>query len=368
MKGSIVSSNDQNFTIVVPTYNRVRTLQENIGCVANLGADEFLFIDNCSTDSTFEFLKQYQEENDQLPIRLIRNKLNIGYPRSFIKSVHEAKCDRIVFFSDEDAPETKIISTHKAILDISPNVGVALRAKPYSSNAHPSAVPQLEESEVIHRDDEITVIKPGLYAAHMAYFHSAYVGGMLLNRNALTRWNSISLEAATYPQRMLAMDAAYNQGVGLAKGDDLGLFPRAHADTKGETLTPRQGDWGVVEWADAARILYSWCEADDVSRDLVQLSQDCVYRYAYTRFGYYFEILAENDVDQAFSLMCSIYRSNRLFRNPLFWYYNIEWINQRYSEKRKAIFKECCQRLYSQIEGEERNGWLHNFTGFGNVY
>ena len=240
--------NTPQICMAILTYNRHDTLAENMPSFMTAGADKVLFVDNHSTDNTPDLLAKVTDGRSD--IQLIRNRMNLGYSRSFVKTFIDVSADYVLYLSDEDCPTPQMVETYRGVLNNHPRLGVIARATPY-----PKAwsIAALDESEIIESTDDYVVIRPGLYAAHLASYQSTYVGGLMLNCSAVANFAKFSLEQGSYPQKMLAIDAAYNAGLALIKRDDHGKFPKTHASTKQETMTSRQGDWCIAEWVETAR-------------------------------------------------------------------------------------------------------------------
>jgi glycosyltransferase involved in cell wall biosynthesis len=89
-------------TVGIPTYNRSSTIQKNVKELINAKAYHkihILIIDDASNDDTFQRLT---EICGGLPIKLIKNPVNLGYQGNFIKLFFECQTDYMVITSDDD--------------------------------------------------------------------------------------------------------------------------------------------------------------------------------------------------------------------------------------------------------------------------
>lgn len=91
-------------SIVMATYNGEKYLKEQLDSLKeqSLRADEVIICDDCSKDSTVEFIRTYIAEN-QLGASwtFVQNEQNLGYAGNFFKALQMAHGDYI-FFSDQD--------------------------------------------------------------------------------------------------------------------------------------------------------------------------------------------------------------------------------------------------------------------------
>ncbi|MBP3635488.1 MAG: glycosyltransferase family 2 protein [Bacilli bacterium] len=93
---------NQLISIIITTFNRKNYLKEAIGSVLNQTYKnyEIIIIDDCSTDGTFEYIKNYYKEDN---IKIYRNEINKG-PGINRKYALEnyAKGEFVVFLDDDD--------------------------------------------------------------------------------------------------------------------------------------------------------------------------------------------------------------------------------------------------------------------------
>lgn len=325
------------------------------------GADRVLFVDNCSTDKTPDLLAKITADIPTASVT--RNRINLGYTRSFVKTFVTCEQDYIVYLSDEDAPTPKMVGTYRDILEEFQGLGVIARAVPYPDVW---TIPELDETEILADMEDYVVIKPGLYAAHLATYQSTYVGGLMLRCDAAANFGHFSLERGSYPQKMLAMDAAYNAGLALVKQNNLGQFPKAHASEKQETMTRRQGDWGMAEWLETARFFDDFYPGDGISPAAIGAIREKQTRYALTRFAFYFENLSKSGYEPTMAFMRGVKQTSDLMGLASTWLFNFNWMKGRFTPEQMQLFHRCCRALDTERGLPQRNNsFLHDHTRFG---
>lgn len=91
----------ENFTILIPTFNRETILEKNLSKLLNQNfICKIIVLDNNSTDKTYEILKKYSSRKN---LEVYKNNKNEGFVFSFIKLLELAKTDYVVYLSDEDS-------------------------------------------------------------------------------------------------------------------------------------------------------------------------------------------------------------------------------------------------------------------------
>lgn len=107
-----MSGNKKNnclFSIVVPVFNNKEILPLCFPSVAQLlrneNVSEILVVDDCSTDSTPDWiLKNYPE------VKLIRNEKNLGFGKTCYNGIKQAKSDWIILLNSDIKIESDIIA------------------------------------------------------------------------------------------------------------------------------------------------------------------------------------------------------------------------------------------------------------------
>ncbi|MCZ0811358.1 MAG: glycosyltransferase family 2 protein [Pseudomonadota bacterium] len=352
-----------SFQVTVLTYNRRDTLGENLPSYQSLVADVLHVIDNGSTDGTDLLLAKVGAGDGAM--RITRNRINMGYSRSLVKAFFLCQEDYQLFLSDEDVPEAAFLEAYRRVVARFGPVGVIARANPYPRKW---TIPELDRACIEHEDDEITVIRPGFYAAHLAGFQSIYLGGLCVAPEAVTNAHGVTLERGSYPQRFLAMDAAYTRGLVLMKSDGLGAFPKAHASARKEAMTPRLGDWGVAEYISTAHYLLDHYSMDGLSGPAAAALREMQLRFAYTRAAFYFVKAAGGGEENAFRFLRNVRETSGIFARPLFWSYFYEFFNAMASDEQKKVLRRVCWRLEEEMAqgpSRETSDFAHQHLGFG---
>lgn len=101
----------EDFTVMIPTYNRSSFLKMAIASVLQQKGVSFelLISDNCSPDDTQRVVKGYKDKR----IRYIRNRKNLGYKDNAIQCFAKASGNYIFMLSDDD-----FILDENTLLDI----------------------------------------------------------------------------------------------------------------------------------------------------------------------------------------------------------------------------------------------------------
>ncbi|WP_241958458.1 glycosyltransferase family 2 protein, partial [Mammaliicoccus sciuri] len=97
-------------SIIVPVYNKEMFLKECVESIGNLEISkdkiEALFIDDFSTDNSYEILKEYEKQNDFMKvIQLDKNSGSPSKPRNV--GIKEAKGEYVTFLDADDWLDSK---------------------------------------------------------------------------------------------------------------------------------------------------------------------------------------------------------------------------------------------------------------------
>ncbi len=92
-----------NLSILIPAYNVEKYIQECIESIweQNYNNMEIIVVDDCSTDNTFDILKQLQKKSP-VTFKLFRNKSNLGAGASLNKALEHAEGEFITFIDPDD--------------------------------------------------------------------------------------------------------------------------------------------------------------------------------------------------------------------------------------------------------------------------
>lgn len=95
----------KNISVIVPCYNHSKYLYDALSSIIKQTRvpDEIILIDDNSNDSTFNILKQFYKDNQNiLKIILRKNKYNLGQSATINIGVSIAKSDLIMILNDDD--------------------------------------------------------------------------------------------------------------------------------------------------------------------------------------------------------------------------------------------------------------------------
>lgn len=90
------------FSVVIPTYNSVSTIEKTLESLMHIGKDidlEVIVIDDASTDNTFELVKKYKSK---LNLICHRNEVNSGAAFTRNLGVEMSSREKIVFNDSDD--------------------------------------------------------------------------------------------------------------------------------------------------------------------------------------------------------------------------------------------------------------------------
>ena len=95
-------TNDKLVSIIIPVYNASRFLEETINSIQKQTYSnwEAIFIDDCSSDNSYNLIKKYQKEDKR--IKLIKNKTNSGAAVSRNNGIDHAEGDYLCFLDADD--------------------------------------------------------------------------------------------------------------------------------------------------------------------------------------------------------------------------------------------------------------------------
>lgn len=95
-------TNDKLVSIIIPVYNASRFLEETINSIQKQTYSnwEAIFIDDCSSDNSYNLIKKYQKEDKR--IKLIKNKTNSGAAVSRNNGINHAEGDYLCFLDADD--------------------------------------------------------------------------------------------------------------------------------------------------------------------------------------------------------------------------------------------------------------------------
>jgi glycosyltransferase involved in cell wall biosynthesis len=107
-------------SVLMPVFNCCEYIEESVSSIINQTFTdfEFLIIDDCSTDGTFEYLKSLSDQR----INLIRKPENTGYTVSLNMGLHLAKGKYIARMDGDDISFPDRFAKQVAYMDNNPDV------------------------------------------------------------------------------------------------------------------------------------------------------------------------------------------------------------------------------------------------------
>lgn len=95
-------TNNKLVSIIIPVYNASRFLEETINSIQEQTYSnwEAIFIDDCSSDNSYDIIKQYQKNDKR--IKVIKNKINNGVAISRNNGIDYAKGEYLCFLDADD--------------------------------------------------------------------------------------------------------------------------------------------------------------------------------------------------------------------------------------------------------------------------
>ena len=107
-------------SVIVPVFNAASYLESRIANLINQTYPnvEFIFIDDCSTDNSFELLKSIQQAHPNKEIKIFKNQQNLGPANTRNKGL-ELSSGQFVYFADADdiADINLLEKAHKALVE-----------------------------------------------------------------------------------------------------------------------------------------------------------------------------------------------------------------------------------------------------------
>lgn len=163
-------------SIIIPTYNREKIIHETLDCalLQDYQNIEIIIVDNCSTDKTFDILKEYQAKHSK--IKIYQNAENLGPVRNWEVAISYAtgKYIKILWSDDKISPD--FISRCVSILESNDDVGFVYTKTEIFFHDHEEIVYRFGSSGKYFSKDfirnQFTNIKPVPVSPGCAFFRS----------------------------------------------------------------------------------------------------------------------------------------------------------------------------------------------------
>ena len=113
-------------SVVIPVYNTSSYLARCIDSIfeQDLKDVELIFIDDCSTDNSFEVLNQCLKGRESENITIVKNPKNLGSGETRNKGISLAKGDYVIFVDSDDYVTSKYFQVLKNAIESRPDIVV----------------------------------------------------------------------------------------------------------------------------------------------------------------------------------------------------------------------------------------------------
>ena len=101
----LVSCFEKPIVVVIPSYNNEQWVENNLTSVLNQKYENFkvIYVDDCSSDNTYQLAKQITEKNNQqCRTTIIHNSQRYGALANLYTSIHECDDNSIIITVDGD--------------------------------------------------------------------------------------------------------------------------------------------------------------------------------------------------------------------------------------------------------------------------
>lgn len=93
---------ENKVSVIIPVYNQEKLVIGAIDSVPIRDDIEIIVIDDCSTDNTYENIREYVEKNPQRKIRIYRNSENKGVGYTVNRGYNSASGEYVVLLGSDD--------------------------------------------------------------------------------------------------------------------------------------------------------------------------------------------------------------------------------------------------------------------------
>ena len=109
----VTKNKNMKLTIAIPTYNRNNILKKNLIKLLPQLTDEcqIIIFDNCSEEPIEDSIKDLLEKYNQIKIKIIRNKYNIGMTANILKCFYECSDPWLWVLGDDDEVKDGAVNT-----------------------------------------------------------------------------------------------------------------------------------------------------------------------------------------------------------------------------------------------------------------
>lgn len=167
-------------TLAVPTFNRQDFLATFLASITpQLESEarvELLISDNASPDGTAELVRRYEQDN--LPIRYIRNEANVGADRNILQCFEQASGKYVWICGDDDVIEPTGLGRVLAHLEAEPGYDlVFLHARGFQGDYSPQNPKSPERVSIFTRAED---------AARHVHVFFTFITGTIINKERVS--------------------------------------------------------------------------------------------------------------------------------------------------------------------------------------
>lgn len=100
----LTANRDRKFVVVIPSYNNEKWVEQNLASALNQNYAKFrvIFVDDCSSDGTFEAAQKVVRNSHKTNVSLVRNETRIGALANLYNAIHSCDDDEIILTLDGD--------------------------------------------------------------------------------------------------------------------------------------------------------------------------------------------------------------------------------------------------------------------------
>ena len=188
----------QFFTIIIPTYNRCEMLKESLEMVLpqvrKWKDDVRLYVsDNASTDDTQELVKHFLQSDSDI-LQYYRQSENIGGQANFRHAVKNVQSKYVCLIGDDDVVFPNYVETIVSLLKSHPDVGMI--------NYNVMSV-NYELRQASLREKDIRCLTPIVYSSGKELIYNHLIVPSLVSSNVFLRDDFVSMmdtiQIGTYP-------------------------------------------------------------------------------------------------------------------------------------------------------------------------
>jgi glycosyltransferase involved in cell wall biosynthesis len=102
--------------ILIPAYNCQKEIIETLNSIKK-SKQPIIISDNNSNDSTVDLIKNFSKINNNINIKLLRNKKTLSVTENIKKCIKSSRADFVMLLSSNDIVDSKYLSKAELILN-----------------------------------------------------------------------------------------------------------------------------------------------------------------------------------------------------------------------------------------------------------